>query len=114
MKDERIDLSGLAAASNAERWSTLLRDTVARSGEIVDTYQLSATPLDYLLLWTRPALVAATIVIATSLAVLGRELTTVKVQHGAAGLATIARVWASGGPPPSGAVLSDVVEVTKP
>ena len=114
MKDKPLDLSALATNADPERWSQLLDETVAQSRVIAEQYQSSATPLDYLLLWSRPALSAALVLIALSLAALGRDLTTVPVPHGAAGLATIARVWAAGGPPPSGAALGDVVEAPRP
>jgi hypothetical protein len=114
MKDERIDLSALAAGSDPAHWDRVVAETVASSGNIVDQYRTTATPLDYLMLWSRPALAAAMVLIVTSIGLLGREQATVHVQNGAAGLATIARVWAAGGPPPSGAVLIDVVETAEP
>lgn len=114
MKDEPIDFSALAAHTDSAAWSALWNATVVQTSRIVEQHRQHVSAVEYLLLWSRPAVAAALVVIATSLALITRQHSTIHISRGAAGLAEIARVWAAGGPTPSGNVLSDMVESRQP
>jgi hypothetical protein len=110
MKNEPVDLSALAARSDPVRWAAWMAQTLEGADAVLERRAAEATPFDYLLLWSRPAMMAAVVVIMTSMALFARESAAIRVQNGAQGLAEIARVWASGGPLPTGQALDDVVE----
>jgi hypothetical protein len=110
MKDDRIDLSSLAAQSDAQRWADMVDTTLQRVEDVLATRTTTIGAVDQLLLWTRPALALAALIMLLALPLIISQRSSIEVPPGADGMATISRLWATGGPQPSAAVLEAVVE----
>jgi hypothetical protein len=113
MKNERVDLSSLAARSDARHWDDVVNATMRRVDEVL-AGRSSITAIDQLVLWTRPALAVAAVIILLALPIIVAEQSTINVGPGADGMATISNWWATGGPQPSAALLETIVERSEP
>lgn len=111
MKDERLDLSSLAARSDAQHWGDFVNATMRRVDDALNERTTPISAFDQLVLWTRPGLTFAALIILIALPMILSNQSTIQVAPGANGMATISTVWATGGPDPSGALLEAVVEL---
>jgi hypothetical protein len=114
VNDDRIDLSSLAAQSDAQRWTDLVNTTLHRVNAVLSTRTTTIGALDQLVLWTRPALALAALIILFALPMIISQRSSIKLAPGADGMATISRLWATGGPQPSPALLEAVVQRSSP
>jgi hypothetical protein len=112
MSDRPFDMSKLAADADPAHWDAFMRRTLDRVDGIMAERVPAIGVFDQLALWSRPALVLAAAVILLLLPILVRN--EIKVTPGPNGMATISRIWATGGPAPTGAVLGGVVERKQP
>ncbi len=106
---DAVDLSSLSAAAD-QHWSEFMAATLAGVDDVVARRAPSIGVSDQLVLWMRPTLAVAMVLILMSITLIHRERSVIEVRDGPYGMATITRVWAGGGPAPSGAVIEGVIE----
>jgi hypothetical protein len=114
VNEQPVDLTSLAAAADPDHWDAVIRKTLIELDDTLEERAQSADLFDHLAVWSRPALATAALMSVLAIPFIVSDYRAIDPGTGADGMATVTRIWSTGGPKPNGAQLGGVLERTQP